>query len=86
MSKHANQVNNLVTTIANELANETDLLAIVKDAGETIEALRAGMGTISAKRRQAIRGLHASGLSYQKIADRLGISKGGVVSIDKGKG
>lgn len=85
MSTYANRVDEFIATLANDLANETDLLVTMKEAAAVIEALRAGMGTIGEKRRMAVRGLHASGMSYARIADQVGISRAGVFSIDKGK-
>lgn len=84
-NQHAQAITDLVGTIADELANETDLLAVMTEAAAAIEALRSGMSIIADKRRMAVRGLHASGMSYARIGDQVGISRAGVFSIDKGK-
>jgi DNA-directed RNA polymerase specialized sigma24 family protein len=80
---HAKRVSELVAAICDELNKQTDLGVVVTEGAETIEALRSGIGAIAARRRQAVRGLHESGLSYQQIADRVGLHKQSVVLIAK---
>ena len=66
------------------LERATDLQSAAIDAGDLIAILQAGIVSVSIRRRLAVRGLHASGNSYQRIGDMLGLSKAGVVAIDKG--